>query len=191
MSYGGWQYEDGNQTDLPNATTTITADQVSYSLPNGSLTVRGVEVKNEDGNWSVVHPITEEQIRERQAVGEFYNTSNHPLYYQLVGQTIRLYPASDYTQAASLKVSFDRGSVAFASSDTTATPGFASEYHDIIPIGASLEYLKIKQPGGGTIAQLQRDYLLLENNIKQYYSSKFSEMFPPRLTVKDQARDNI
>lgn len=190
-AYGGWQYDDANQTDLPAASATLTANQTTYALPLGALSVRGVEVKDTGGVWQTLTGITEEQIRERQALGEFFKTPSSPLFYQLVGQTVRIFPASNYTQTASFKVFFDRGSVAFASTDTTATPGFVSEYHDILPIGAALEYLKIKVPGSPTLPQLRLDTQELEKNIKTYYQRKFAEMFPPRITVRDSLRENL
>lgn len=189
-AYGGWQYDDANQTDLPAATATITADQTSYALPTGSLTVRGVEVKNTGGVWSGLLPITEEQIRERQAMGEFYKTSSQPLFYQLVGQTVRIYPASNYTQSSSFKVFFDRGSVAFLTTDTTKEAGFASEYHDILPIGASIDALTIEQPDSSTLALLRAEYADYEKKIKDFYQTKFSQMFPPRIRVRDVVRES-
>lgn len=191
MAYGGWQYDDSNQTNLPSAYTDITASQTSYGLPNGILSVRGVEVIDEDGNWYALKPLTEEQIRDKQAMGEFLDTPGSPLYYQLVGSTIRLFPATDYTYTGGLKVFFDRGSVAFASTDTTKAPGFASEYHDLVPIGASLEWLKIKLPNDATTARLEKDYEILEQRLKEYYSKKFKELFPPRIVAPEQIQNYI
>lgn len=190
-SYGGWQYDDANQTDLPFASATLTADQVSYALPTGSLTVRGIEIKDGGNVWYPLTPITEEQIREYQAMGEFYNTSSKPLFYQLVGETARIFPASNYTQNASIKVSFDRGSVAFASSDTTKAPGFAGEYHDILPLGASYDYLVEKRPNDTTTARIQGELQEYEQKIKQFYNMKFLQFFPPRIRVRDVVRDYI
>ncbi len=191
VSYGGWQFEDGNQTDLPAASATITSAQVSYSLPSGSLTVRGIEVKDTGGIWTQLRPITEEQIRQREAMGEFFKTSGQPLFYQLIGQTVRIFPASNYTQASSFKVFFDRGSVAFASTDTTATPGFASEYHGILPLGAALEYLKVKAPNDATIPYLRADFQEYELKLKTFYQTKWSNMFPSRITVRDSLREAL
>ncbi len=190
-SYGGWQYDDSNQTDLPSASATITADQTSYSIPTGALTIRGIEVKNTGSVWTRLAPLTEEMIRERQAMGEFFKTSGSPQYFQLVGDSIRLYPASNYTQASSFKVFFDRGSVAFASGDTTKTAGFASEYHGILPLGAALEYLKIKLPGDGTTAQLRADYQEMMMNLSNYYSKRYLAMFPPRIRVRDAMQEAV
>lgn len=187
-SYGGWQYDDANQTNLPAASDTLTSGQVSYALPTGALTVRGVEIKDQGGIWTPLTAITEEMIRDYQAVGEFYKTAAKPLYYQLVGQTVRIFPASNYTQASSFKVFFDRGSVAFASSDTTATPGFAGEYHGILPIGASIQWLISKRPDSGNLALLRQEYAVYEQKLKKFYQEKYRQMFPPRIKTADIIR---
>lgn len=191
MAYGGWQYDDSNQTDLPASTDTLTSGQTSYALPSGALTVRGIEVKDTGGIWNALEPITEEMIRERQAMGEFFKVSGVPLYYQMVGQTVRMYPASNWTQASSFKVFYDRGSVAFASTDTTKTPGFVSEYHDIIPIMASLEYLKYMKPEDPTMVVLSNDKKEYEAKIERFYSEKFRQMFPPSIRVRDVLREYV
>lgn len=190
-SYGGWQYDDGNQTDLPAASDTLTSGQTSYALPSSALTVRGVEVKDEGGIWTQLKPLTEEMIRDRQSMGEFFKTSGSPEYYQLVGNTVRIYPASNYTQASSFKVFFDRASVAFASTATTETAGFASEYHGILPIGASIQYLIYKKPDSAVLAQLRADFAVYEKNIKQFYQERFRAMFPPRIRTADIIREYV
>lgn len=187
-AYGGWQYDDSNQTDLPSSATTLTADQTTYALPTDGITVKGVEVKDDGGIWHILTPITMEQIQDRQALGEFQKTSGTPRYYRLVGTTIQLYPASDWTQASSLKVFFDRGSVAFLTTDTTATPGFASEYHDLIPIMASLEWLKVKESNSATTQRLENDLVSKKRELQRFYQRKFSQQFPPRITTVDTTR---
>ena len=187
-SYGGWQYDDSNQTDLPAATATITDSQNTYSLPSTALTIKSVSVKDENDNWYDLEPITEDIIQERSSIEEFYETDGSPRYYDLVGNTMRLFPASDYTQLASLKVLFDRGSVAFASTDTTQTPGFASEYHGVIPTLASIAFLEVKFPESGSL-KLYMNAINDPNNgfierIKTYYAKRFDNMTPIVLRKK-------
>ena len=191
MSYGGWEYDDSNQSDLPIATAGLTADQQTYALPSTALTVRGIEIKDASGVWSEMHPVNEEQIRDLEAVAEFNNDSGIPKYYQLLGSTIKFFPPPNYTQASSLKVYFDRGSVAFASTDEAKTPGFASEYHNAVPVGASLEALSIEQPDNTQVQWLAKRFAEYEVNIKNYYSRKFQQMFPPKFTVRDQMRQYV
>jgi hypothetical protein len=190
-AYGGWQYDDANYTDLPAATTDLTTNITTYALPTGSLSVRGIEIKDVGNVWYPLIPLNEEQIRDSMAMSEFENTPGQPRYYQLVGQTIRVFPAANYTQASSFKVYFDRGSVSFVSTDTTQSPGFVSEFHGIIPLGASLEYLKIKMPGDATTAQLEKDYEVMKLSAIKYYTMKYEQMFPPKVMVRDYLLENL
>ena len=183
-AYGGWQYDDSNQTDLPSAVGTLTTDQASYALPAGAIGIRGVEVKNTGGIWASLLPVTEEEIRSRgSSMGEFYKTSATPLYYQQVGDTIRIYPPANYTQASSFKMFFDRGSVQIASTATTASPGFASEFHEAVAIGAALTYAKRK--GLPQTPSLAIDWMDYEKRIKKFYTQRLEQLFPARVTVRD------
>lgn len=173
LSCGNWLYEDNNQTDLPQAVADLTSGQTTYALPSSALTVERIEVKDAAGNWTKLTPIAESHIYG--AVNEFMKTDAQPMYYRLIGNTLELFPASNYTSTGGLKVYFQRGSVAFASTDTTKTPGIASEYHDLIPLGASLKYLKIKRPGGADTAQVEKDYLTLKAEYKQYLTGRFRD----------------
>jgi hypothetical protein len=190
-AYGGWQYDDSNYTDLPIATTALVSGTGTYAIPTGSLTVRGVEVLDEGNVWNKLEPITDEQIRQYIAEGEFYKEDGSPRFYKLINDTIKLYPSPDYSQDASLKVYYDRGSVDFASTDTTKTAGFVSEFHDILPIGASITYWTSKPQGSDAYNKLQIDYQRIMANLKNYYSQKFHQQFPPRITVRDSLKDYI
>lgn len=190
-NYGGWQYDDSNQTDLPIATTTITSAQSTYALPPNTLTVRNVEVMNEDGKWRKLIPLTTEKIADHQTLSEFEKTDGEPKYYSILGDTFTIYPASNYTQALSLRVHFDRGSHDFVFTDTTATPGFVSEFHGVIPVGASVRYWFAKPQGTDAYNKLQIEFEKMKKNIGSYYARKFTEKFPPRITVRDILKDNI
>lgn len=177
MSNGNWSYDDGNQTDLPQATTNITSGTAKYSIPSTALTVQRVEFLDVYGLWYSLTPITKEMLVS-EAVDEFMKTNGQPKYYRLIGNTIELFPAPDYTQDSSLKVYFDRASSDFATSDTTKTPGFASPYHQIIPLGMAIDWLKVKQPNSPTLAVYIQDYLKLEDNIKKYYNKRWKDIKP-------------
>ena len=171
---GNWQYDVGNFTDLPTATTDIVSGQASYALPSDALTVQRIEFKDKDGNWSVLKPTTKERIGE--ALDEFQSINGSLMYYTLMNGVINIYPASDYDSTGGLKVYFDRDSVDFAYNDTTQTPGFASTYHEIIPIKASIEWFKIKQPNSPTLALLIQDDLKLEKSIVEFYGKRFKNL---------------
>ena len=199
-NYGGWQYEDSNQTDLPASAATLTADQVSYALPSTALTVKGIEVKDASGNWHALKPISEEEIRNGVNVGtpasgqlytnnvgsmgEFFKTSGTPLYFQMIGQTIKIFPAADWTQASSFKVFYDRGSVAFLTTSTTTTPGFASEFHDLIPLGASCIWYELNSPEDLTYASLKGKFERKKAELENFYHLQSIRLIKPQLRVR-------
>lgn len=196
-AYGGWLYDDSNNTDLPTATTTITANQVDYSVPATALTIRGLEIKTSGGSWYPLQPITEEQIRQKGiAEAQFMNTPGQPAFYLAYANSFKIYPACNYTQAASLRVSFSRGSTQFASTDTTKSPGFVSEFHEVLAVGAAYEYairkglpnaLDLEQQLYGRFTRSgvipNSGYM---GRIKSYYQQRYQEMFPSRMTSQDE-----
>lgn len=189
-AYGGWTYDDSNNTlDFPTATTTLTIDQKDYALPSEALKVKGVEIKlNGSSTWQRLIPITEEQIRDIQAEKEFMRTSAQPMYYTPYANSIRIYPASNYTQSASLRVSYERETVAFVPSDTTKTPGFASVFHEAVAFGAGVSFSGYKTiPQRNHLVETWRDY---EVRIKKHYQQRYAQLFPPRVTVRDAVRES-
>lgn len=177
MSNGNWQYDDANQTDLPQATTNLTSGTAKYALPATALTVQRIEVMDTNSLWYKLTPITKELLGD-MGVDEFFDADGTPTYYRLVGNTIELFPAPNYTQDNSIKVYFDRDSSDFATSDTTKQVGFASPYHQIIPLGMAIDWLKIKQPNSPTLAIYIQDYLKLEDAIKKYYNKRWKDFKP-------------
>lgn len=186
-SYGGWQYDDKNNTNLPQASDTLTSGTSVYGIPTGGIAVRGVEVLDSAGVVSKLIPITQEQIQEISPIGNFMTTSGVPRYYQMIGETIKLYPTPNYTKAAGIKVYVDRGSSAFSYTDTTKTPGFVGEFHEALSLGASCKWLKIHKPESSALPGYLKDLADYELAIKKFYSQRYAEMFPARITVRDAA----
>jgi len=177
-SNGNWTYDDGNQSDLPFGATDLVSGTSKYALPEGALVVKRIEIKDANGTWFRLDPITLEEIGTK---GNFLTDSGTSNYYTLTGNTIELFPAPNYNSTGGLKVFFERESVAFTTSDTTETPGFASPYHSIIAIGGALAWLKTKLNSQFAVQQiniLTQDYLKMEKAIKEYYGLRFKDKKP-------------
>ena len=185
MATGNWQYDDGNQTDLPSATTDLVSGQRRYSLPSEALTIQRVEAKDSSGNWYQVYPLIKENIKH-EGIDDFMDDNGNILYYRLVNGVIEVFAPTDYNSTDGLKVYFDRDSVDFAYNATTTTPGFASPYHEILPIKAAIEFYKVKQPQSPTLPILIQDDLKLENSIKEFYGKRFKD-YAPRITRASQS----
>jgi len=170
-STGCWEYDDSNQTDLPQATANLVQSQAKYALPSDALTIKRVEVADTDGSWQVLKPLIRNDIPV--AIDEYFDTDGTPTYYRIVGDTIELFPAPDYNGTSSIKVYFDRGAVEFASTDTTKETGLATPYEDLVPVYASLEWLKINLPADARTAQLKEDFAIGVQNLRSYYNKRF------------------
>ena len=140
---GRWQWDDTNQSDLPIATATLTSGQQDYTLAVTHLEILRIEAKDTNGNWYQIQPLDQADLKGI-ALDEFMETDAEVIsYYDILGSSIFLYPAPNYTQAASLKVYFQRPPVLFSSSDVstgTKAPGFNSLYHGLLPLWAAYEY---------------------------------------------------
>ncbi len=196
-AYNGWFYDDSNNTDLPEATATLTADQRQITLPIDSAHLAGVEYKDTSGTWHPVKPITLEQIKDRgYSETEFMKTSGNPTYYRPLANGFILYPPANFTQAASLKVYISRDISTFAITDTTKVPGFPSEFHEAVAVFIALHYkslapkklLRLQNQWDGNEAQSGREGGF-KTRIKSFYGSRFRQLFPPRMRTGDPVRE--
>lgn len=200
-AYGGWIYDDRNNTDLPEATTALVSGQSQYNLPLDSSAIIGMEIQTQNGGtWQKLWPITLEHIQQdfTWAESQFLATAATPVYYRPLANGFKLYPAPNYSQSASLKVFFTRDISAFASTDTTKTPGFDVEFHEAVPTFMALDYAKINGlPAAGGVMRggfktgLLADWGNWETRIKKHYSMRFRQMFPAHIHVQDYTRASI
>ncbi len=190
FSYGGIKFDDSNQTDLPSATDTLTADKRIYANPAGATALSGVAIKDAAGQYYPLSPITPNQIQEKGfTIDSFMSTSGTPQFYMPLGESVYIFPASNVTRSTGYKNYYDRGMLALASTDTTKTMGFDVNFHEVVPIGASIDWMKINKPESRTLQEIKLDFADYEVRIKKFYRQKFEQMFPPRMTVRDGTLD--
>ena len=178
---GEWEYDDSNYTNFPVATadlvTTSGSEQQDYELPSTAQKIDRIEIKDSNGDWYKLKPINKEEVKS--AMSEFYETAGKPVYYDLVGDSILLYPKpsdSDVTASGGIKCYFSRDVDEFTTSDTTQAPGFAENFHEIISVGAAIDY-------SNTYDQTKLNVLLsnlekLKEELEQFYGSRHREMRP-------------
>ena len=196
-AYGGWIFDDKNNTDFPEATTALVSAQQDYALPVDASFVHGVSIKDQSGNWKILKPITLEQIQEKCDEAEFYETNGDPEFYRPLSGSVKLYPASNFSQDASLKLHYTRDISYFETTDTIKVPGFNIQYHEALPVYMALQFsstnsLTMKN-------KLQEEWDGEENKtgreggykkiIKSDYSRKLAQLFPPHIRVKDMTSE--
>jgi len=189
QSYGAWQYDDSNNSDLPVATSALEANQQKYTIPPGSYTVRALEWKNSGGVWGKLYPIPIERINQWVSENEWQSTPAEPRFYSTLNGIVKLYPASDTARSDALRIQFDRGSVSFISTDTTKTPGFIGEFHEAVAVGASYFIARNKKLPNKN--DLLADWVDIERRIKDFYIKKWDEEQPARFETMDTLRQYI
>ena len=193
--YGGWIYDDSNQTDLPIATTHLVGDQRFYALPTASGHIMQVEYMDSSGVWTDLKPLPLEMIN--QAESEFEDTSGEPLYYRPLANGIKLYPASSSSRNNALRVHISRDISSFTTTDTTKTPGFDSLFHEAVPTYMAWRFseingLKNKDDLRRQWSNENRNYPLgYEQRIKKHYSQRFNQLFPARFKTRDRVSEYI
>lgn len=168
-SAGGWQFDDSNATTLPIARTTMVHEQQDYSLPSTSQKIEAVVIKDSGGNWQRLRPF---DIHDTTiAPEEYLETAGLPLYYDLVGRSVMLYPkpSSAYcTLASGLGVYISRDVTEFAVTASSATPGFATPFHRILSYAAAIDFEHDGVEKDRLIAQKDR----LERAMVDFYAKR-------------------
>ena len=111
------------------------------------------------------------------------------MYYRPMGSSIKIYPSSSYSITNGLRLTFDRGSMVYASTDTTKQAGFTSEFHEVVAVGMAIEYAR--RNALASYDFLQGDMNIYERNIKDYYSARYQEKYPSRINVNDETQQYI
>lgn len=185
-AYGGWLFDDANNTDFPAARTTLSSGQQDYNLPSDAISVRGVDILPSSTStiYQPLIEITEEEIRQYGASdASLFSSTGVPRYYRPIGTSVKLYPTPNATIAQGLRMTFDRGITPFASTSTTQQPGFAPQFHEVIASGCAYEY---QRRNNLDYSAAEKDMIKYEKDIKDYYSARYLEKYPSKMQVMDE-----
>jgi hypothetical protein len=181
-SVGDWSFDDSNKTDLPIATCNLVDQQQQYSLPTSARKIERVEVEDDEGNWVLLKPIDKSQITV--ALDEYKSTPGVPQEYNLIGENIFLYPPPDKNEVTltnGLKIYISRSVTPLSASGDS--PGFASEFHRILSLGAAQDFC-IANELSSKEADLRREKERLMMQLKTFYAQRHrnvgNRMFPHR-----------
>lgn len=180
-AYGGWKYDDRNNTDFPRATNDLVSGTDNYALPTDTTQLNAVYVDyNGDGTWTKLEPLTLEEINQMEAEPSFNDTNGVPRFYRVLSNSIFLYPASNVTRTDGLMIEYSRDVSTFATTDTTKTPGFDPIFHEAIAVYMALQFAKINL-NAERVNDLQNDWVDYLVRIKRHYAKKYKDMFPPKI----------
>jgi hypothetical protein len=183
-SEGTWQYDDSNSTTLPIAKTTLVHAQQDYTLPSTAQRILNVSVKDSSGNFWKLQPIDIQDFT--LAPSEEFKTPGLPIYYDLIGRSIMLYPApasGAVTLASGMSVYVDRDVIEFATTASTTIPGFATPFHRILSYAAAIDFTQDSGVKDRLVSQRAR----LEAGLVKFYSRRAVES-PSRIKPASQKR---
>lgn len=166
-----WDFDDINNADFPIATTTLVDSQADYAIPSNALKIHRLEVLDSDGDYHIVTPIDESNVRV--ALDEFQETDGIPKYFRLIKNSIVLYPApssTEVTLSAGLKLYFHREIDKFTNSDTTQEPGLPEPFHPILSFGAAYEFAQAK--GLQNAGTLRGETVELIREMEEFFSNR-------------------
>lgn len=170
---GAWQFDDSNFTDSPVATRTVSNASATYAIPTTALRVEAVEILDSASNWQKLKPMDASDLSISQE--EYNNVPGRPVYYDLHGNDIRLFPppGTGYvTMASGMRIRLSRAPTELVATATTTTPGFAVPFHRILSLAAAIDFTRDNKERE-LWSQEKRQ---LEFELKRFYSKRAEEM---------------
>lgn len=183
-----WQWDDTNYTDFPIGQKDLQEGQRDYTLDVSHLKILGVEAKDKSGNYYPLYPIDTRDMTDKNiSPTEFFENNGQPQYYDLIANSIMIYPSPDLdlvTQSNGLKVRFQRAAEYFETSDTDKEAGFASIYHKLIPLMASYDYTMSNDMNAK--ASFLAKKIDEEKKMLKSYMNKRDKDARPMITIKQR-----
>ena len=172
---GRMQWDDPNHTNAPVADFDLVNGQKKYevfeALPTALqdwLQVEAVNILDENDNGIKLKSI---DIKDMQgAESEFQDTDGTPKYFDFDGAEVKLYPSTNYDKTAGGTFFFKRAPSYFASTDTTKVPGFATLYHELLPLWAS--YWWGVDKGLENARAIRGEIRELEEHLRLFYTKR-------------------
>lgn len=180
---GDWEWDDTNQTDLPVGTGTLIEAQESYSFASEYLEVRQIKVKNANGDWVVLRPIDYSDFKDT-AIEEAFTATGLPQYYDIIGDTIKLYPAPTSTSVTltnGLKVHFSRTADLFTTADTTQSPGLPSTHHVLLAYMAAIPYCMTYKKD--RVPMFEKRVMEMRQSLRDFFGRRNKD-FRKQITMK-------
>lgn len=170
-----WKFGDSNKTTTPIGKTDLVKGQQQYAIPSDALTIDRLEIKDENGGWIKLRDIDETDVDI--ALDEFQDSDGTPIYYDMMGNSIYLYPAPDYNSSSGLKGIFARDVDEFSSGDSDFVPGIPVIFHRALSYGAALDYC-VANSASSKEADIRR--LIYGGSTNRGLKSEIEEFFAKR-----------
>ena len=169
---GQHSWDDPNKDTVPVESINLVSGTQSYNLDDFTseiINILRVECLDDSANAMVLKRLQKGDL-PNTALTEFYETSGTPIYYDLVGEYIYLYPKPNYSETNGLVLYVERAMTKLASTATTTTlpvPGIFSRY-----ICNKASYYYLAQMDKSQANRIKKEILEDEVWILDYFSNR-------------------
>lgn len=130
-----YKWDDTTNADYPIAKTNLVASKDNYLLLDSALVIHRVRVKDRNGNWVTLTP----KVRTELSDSDLSAVGTPDKYFKFGGGVFPL-PVPNYGYEKGFEVEFQRTGNHFVTSDTTKSPGFNSQFHQLLSVKAAKLY---------------------------------------------------
>lgn len=174
MYSGNWKVDDTNHSGTPEHTINLAIGTRAYTFTTDSgsneiLAIDRVEVLDQNGNSLRLQQLNRSQIQP-EGMSEFEEQTGLPQFYDIVGKTITLYPATNYNSTGGLRLFNERAGSYFVDTDTTKTAGIPRIFHEYLVLRPAYYFCATK--GLPQAKFLQIELSKMEDQIKDFYQSR-------------------
>ena len=167
-----FSWDDTTNTDFPIATQDLVENQDHYSLLDSALVIHRVRIMDQNGKLKTLEPALRRELSDSEL-----ESSGEPEKYYKIGSAVFPVPIPNYAATAGVEVEFQRGANHFITSDTTKEPGFNSQFHQFLSVGASLRYA-LANGMDKKASQLSAIKEQIRTSIREHYQSRSPDERP-------------
>ncbi len=172
-----WSWDDDENADFPIATTDLVSGRDHISLPDSTLVISRVRVKNSLGNWITLEPKGRREFTDAELI-----ESGVPEAYYKLGRAVFPVPIPNYGVTSGVELEFQRGANHFETTDVNVFPGFNSQFHQYLSVGAAYRYALANGLSEKTAILNQEKQRIIQMIKDQYQTRNRDEK--PRMTIK-------
>lgn len=174
------RWDDTNHTDLPIVTGDLTSGQGDYQCltdDNGLAVINITNVlilqTSTATEYIELARLTLDDPRALSAMSPNPSDVGVPSHFVEKDNTVFLYPQPNYSKTAGVKLFIERSQSYFVDSDTTKSPGIPVQFHQLLPLDASKDWLLVnKSEAKLLIASVTAEIAKLERNLKKAINAR-------------------
>jgi hypothetical protein len=178
-----FMWDDTTNPDFPIATIDLEEGKDHYTIPDETLVIHRMRVKDRNGSWVTLTPVMRRELTDSELA-----SSGTPSKYYKIDNALFPIPVPDYGATGGVELEFQRGANHFTTTDTNKKPGFNPQFHQYLSVGAALRYA-LANGMDNKVSYLQAEKERIEMAIQEHYARRSPDV-GTKLKLKRQPISN-